>query len=183
MKYLSPFHKFNESVDPVNNLRYKTGDDTPGIEDYFKNPFDENIQDDIRSQLNNDPYGKGMIKINFNEFKGLTPEQFMQKIEEDAEKNICWTITNYEYKNPSLLGSKIDLGFTKTQITILATKGACKLPKRKPLPKQKLPRKPKVDKQNPVKKNPKAGGKPKFPEGEEVSPGGTPRTKPPTIEI
>lgn len=164
MKHLSFFDKFiriNETVDPVNNLRYKTGDDTPGIEDFFKNPMDENIQDDIRNQLNNDPYGKGKIKINFNEFKGLTPEKFMQKIEEDAEKNICWTITNYEYKNPSFLGTKIDLGLTKTQITIMATKGSCKLSKPKTKPKPRPNSKPPVKDQPPRRQNPKQGGKPR----------------------
>jgi hypothetical protein len=134
--------------DESQNHRYRQGAD-PGIEDFFSNPMDENLADELQHQLEEDKFaggpellrgtniGKGTrnMFIFFNGVK-MTPAQFIDQVQEDASEGFCHTIENYEYDNRVLRSTKITI---KTNI------GKCKKeePKPGPTPQPKPQPKPK----------------------------------------
>ena len=97
--------------------RYDLGANMPGLEKFLANPLDDTITAELMSQLKNDRYKKGKIVIIFNGLKYKEVESFIQKIQADARRNRCYTITDYNYNNRFLVN---------TQITITATPGECK---------------------------------------------------------
>jgi hypothetical protein len=100
-----------------NYHRYDLGANMPGLEKFLANPLDNTITAELMSELKNDRYKKGKIVIIFNGAKYKEVESFIQKIQADAMRNRCYTITDYNYNNRVLLN---------TQISITATPGECK---------------------------------------------------------
>lgn len=108
-----------ENNEDPNTHRYDTGVQSPGIEQFLKNPLDPTIENGLMNQLRNDPYGKGKIVIIFNDVKFKEIGSFIQKIQSDYRNGRCYEITNYEYNNRIIIN---------TQITILAKQVECKKP-------------------------------------------------------
>ncbi len=100
-----------------NYHRYDLGANMPGLEKFLANPLDDTITAELISELKNDRYKKGKIVIIFNGAKYKEVESFIQKIQADARRNRCYTITDYNYNNRFIVN---------TQITITATPGECK---------------------------------------------------------
>lgn len=100
-----------------NYHRYDLGANMPGLEKFLANPLDDTITAELISELKNDRYKKGKIVIIFNGAKYKEVESFIQKIQADARRNRCYTITDYNYNNRFI---------ANTQITITATPGECK---------------------------------------------------------
>jgi hypothetical protein len=125
-----------------NTHRYDQGANMPGIEKFFENPLDNTVTAELMSQLKNDRYKKGKIVIIFNGAKYKEVESFIQKIQADAMRNRCYTITDYNYNNRVLLN---------TQISITATPGECK---KAESPVQTQPGKPNPVQPNPVQPKP-----------------------------
>jgi hypothetical protein len=100
-----------------NYHRYDLGANMPGLEKFLANPLDNTITAELMSELKNDRYKKGKIVIIFNGAKYNEVESFIQKIQADASRNRCYTITDYNYNNKLL---------SNTQISITATPGECK---------------------------------------------------------
>ena len=126
-----------QTISPINYHRFRDGGN-PGIEDFFKTPTNDSIARELENQLETDPYakntktniGKGTRKmmILFNA-KRMTPEQFINQVQEDANENKCHTIVDYQYDN-KIIG--------KTLITIDTKIGECKKDK-VPTPTPKKP--------------------------------------------
>ena len=100
-----------------NYHRYDQGANMPGLEKFLANPLDDTITAELMSELKTDRFAKGKIVIIFNGAKYKEVESFIQKIQSDARRNRCYTITDYNYNN------RVGLN---TQITITATPGECK---------------------------------------------------------
>ena len=120
----------NESSEiEVNYHRYRQGGD-PGIEDFLNEPLNKRLADELQHQLEDDKYAKGPeslrktnlgkgtrnLFIYFNGVK-MTPSQFIDQVEEDAQEGRCHKIREYEYKNRML---------NHTMITINTDEGPCK---------------------------------------------------------
>jgi hypothetical protein len=120
-----------------NYHRYDLGANMPGLEKFLANPLDDTITAELMSELKNDRYKKGKIVIIFNGAKYKEVESFIQKIQADARRNRCYTITDYNYNNKLL---------SNTQISITATPGECK--------KAESPVQPDPVKPNPVQPKP-----------------------------
>jgi hypothetical protein len=97
--------------------RGNQGFQSPGFETFFTNPLDNGISSELMYELENDKFAKGKIVIIFNGATYKNIGAFIQKIQTDAERNRCYTISNYNYNNRVALN---------TQITIDATPGECK---------------------------------------------------------
>jgi hypothetical protein len=121
--------------------RYDQGANMPGLEKFLANPLDDTITAELMSELKNDRYKKGKIVIIFNGFKYKEVESFIQKIQADARRNRCYTITDYNYNNRVLLN---------TQISITATPGECKKAGT-PVQQQPTPNPETTPKPNPIK--------------------------------
>jgi hypothetical protein len=100
-----------------NYHRYDQGANMPGLEKFLANPLDDTITAELMSELKTDRFAKGKIIIIFNGAKYKEVESFIQKIQSDARRNRCYTVTDYNYNN------RVGLN---TQITITATPGECK---------------------------------------------------------
>ena len=101
-----------------NYHRYDQGANMPGLEKFLANPLDDTITAELMSELKTDRFAKGKIVIIFNGAKYKEVESFIQKIQSDARRNRCYTVTDYNYNN-RVVG-------LNTQITIKATPGECK---------------------------------------------------------
>lgn len=97
--------------------RGNQGFQSPGFETFFANPLDNGISSELMYELENDKFAKGKIVIIFNGATYKNIGSFIQKIQTDAGRNRCYTISNYNYNNRVALN---------TQITIDATPGECK---------------------------------------------------------
>jgi hypothetical protein len=115
--------------------RLRQGAD-PGIQEFLEDPTDEQTADELQSQLNKDKFAKGpdflrdtnlgkgtgKMFIFFNNVK-MTPTEFIDQVQEDADEGYCHTINSYEYNNRVL---------ASTKITIKTTTGDCKKTTSKP---------------------------------------------------
>jgi hypothetical protein len=115
----------------VNYHRYRQGGD-PGIEDFLDEPLNKKLADELQHQLEDDKYAKGPeslrktnlgkgtrnLFIYFNGVK-MTPSQFIDQVEEDAQEGRCHKIRDYEYVNRML---------NHTKITINTNEGPCETP-------------------------------------------------------
>lgn len=109
--------------------RLRQGAD-PGIQEFLEDPMDEQKADELQSQLVKDKFAKGpdflrdtnlgkgtgKMFIFFNNVK-MTPTEFIDQVQEDADEGYCHTIDSYEYNNRVL---------ASTKITIKTTTGDCK---------------------------------------------------------
>jgi len=100
-----------------NTHRGNQGFQSPGFETFFANPLNDGIVTELMYELKNDKFAKGKIVIIFNGATYKDIGTFVQKIQADAGRNRCYTISNYNYNNRVALN---------TQITIDATPGECK---------------------------------------------------------
>jgi len=105
--------------DEANYHRYRDGSD-PGIEEFFADPLNEELADELQHQLVPDKYAKGALpKTNLGKGTGkmfiflnnvkMTPDQFIDKVQEDKAGGYCHTIKTYEYNNRVLLATKITI--------------------------------------------------------------------------
>jgi hypothetical protein len=123
--------------DEANYHRYRDGSD-PGIEEFFADPLNEELADELQHQLVPDKYAKGALpKTNLGKGTGkmfiflnnvkMTPDGFIDKVQEDKADGYCHTIKTYEYNNRVLLATKItittDIGPCKKKTN---PKKACK---------------------------------------------------------
>ena len=99
--------------------RYRDGSD-PGIEEFFADPLNEELADELQHQLVPDKYAKGALpKTNLGKGTGkmfiflnnvkMTPDGFIDKVQEDKAGGYCHTIKTYEYNNRVLLATKITI--------------------------------------------------------------------------
>jgi hypothetical protein len=105
--------------DEANYHRYRDGSD-PGIEEFFADPLNEELADELQHQLVPDKYAKGALpKTNLGKGTGkmfiflnnvkMTPDGFIDKVQEDKAGGYCHTIKTYEYNNRVLLATKITI--------------------------------------------------------------------------
>lgn len=127
----------------------------PGIETFLETPMKENLADELQHQLDKDKYAKGpeafrntnlgkgtgKLFIFFNGQK-MTPTEFIDKVQEDADEGYCHTINSYEYNNRVL---------ASTKITIKTTTGSCK--KTTPVKKEEPVKRDTPSKQKETKEN------------------------------
>ena len=98
--------------------RRNQGFQSPGFETFFADPLNDGIVGELMYELENDKFAKGKIVVIFNGAKYKNIGELIQKIQADARRNMCYTITEYEYNNR--------VSVVNTQITIKATPGKCK---------------------------------------------------------
>ena len=105
--------------DEANYHRYRDGSD-PGIEEFFADPLNEELADELQHQLVPDKYAKGALpKTNLGKGTGkmfiflnnvkMTPDGFLDKVQEDKSDGYCHTIKTYEYDNRVLMATKITI--------------------------------------------------------------------------
>lgn len=98
--------------------RKNQGFQSPGFETFFADPLNDGIVGELMYELENDKFAKGKIVVIFNGAKYKNIGELIQKIQADARRGTCYTITEYEYNNR--------VSVVNTQITIEATAGKCK---------------------------------------------------------
>ncbi len=98
--------------------RRNQGFQSPGFETFFADPLNDGIVGELMYELENDKFAKGKIIVIFNGAKYKNIGELIQKIQADARRDTCYTITEYEYNNR--------VSIFNTQITIKATPGKCK---------------------------------------------------------
>ena len=98
--------------------RRNQGFQSPGFETFFADPLNDGIVGELMYELENDKFAKGKIVVIFNGAKYKNIGELIQKIQADARRDTCYTITEYEYNNR--------VSVVNTQITIKATPGKCK---------------------------------------------------------